>query len=289
MLLHQPQITLFCDESFERVHNNKTHILGICAGIMIPDVLIPEHILQLSSAFDKYRSYIMPGKKLHIANFPNEVRNSIQTDILNIISNKNIICVYDAINIVRYNKFRAEHFDETTAIKELNSRGVFVENIKSNKPKDDVIYELFYSLVLKGLSYCEARISAPSYSLSIMSDRIDGREIEYEKVLRKIKEPGIESEFTLNDAIDKKKLKRKITIKSDPVPSKGFETNLINVPAHYALAIFSADILANTLLSHLKKKTDNYNVPDAIAGHPVLSKLHFNFNDLSDKYYNNRA
>jgi hypothetical protein len=289
MVKSEPNIFLFCDESFERYRSNNTHVLGVCAGVLVPDFFLEDFIMTLTQILEKYRVHINPRDKLHITAFPENIHDNVQNDILEFLTHKNIVCIYDAINVIKYKEFKQANFNQAAIIKQLKKRGLFFEKIESNKPSEDVIYELAYALILKGLDYCNMHTNPPTYMLNIVPDRIDVIECEFHKIISKIKNPGSESEYTFNDSKKKRLVVSKVAIKSDVDLNKKFELNLILQSVGWKLPLLGADVLANTLLHHLNKKSEGYNSNKAIVDHPLLSKLNFHHSDFSDKLYNNHG
>jgi hypothetical protein len=258
------KITVAVDESGAKNYSDKDEKFrgefGVMVGIIAFDSCFDS--LSAQKLFDEIDSM---DRKMHIADLPADLQTKLRKNIFDYIkSDRNIICIYNAVYVRGANRKYHEHANDW----DMRDKSDIPENIKQKSPvKSTSLHKiLFDGLVSKVIYHCEqldkTNFCDDSYTIDIVTDNVDKsilnlfkKSIDERMAITSHKSIKI----TTYDAEEKRTIENNLNVKfsGDCIKRLDGLLNKIKIVVNIDNAnplVIAADVIANSLSHHLKKK-----------------------------------
>jgi hypothetical protein len=278
-----------CDESGAKGYADQDESfpgeVGVFAGILIPN----EPLEEISKSFQKIYDQYKPEKgKLHIADLPNNLKESLRQDVYKAIRYFQLPCFWYAIHVAGlHDWYKSERSRiEDTKRNMLEARDGKASRIKPNAPRDNpesMHIKLFLGLYAHLIAFLEERQRKDLF-IEVRSDQIDSPIVKnFDAVARLLfNEDPIIKKLKGFDTVTEQLVEGSIRIELQFPPVMKIENVVrslsINPVREGDGLVLAADVLANSLNYLFESRTDEQcyralNTPEAVTAHPLAKHL----------------
>lgn len=279
------KVILFCDESGAKGYADQDEAsdgeVGVFAGIMLPENLIPTVSADFQAIYDRYKP---TSGKFHVADLDRNARQALREEIFNAITVHQLPCFWYAVHVAGFHDYHRQLRDsKEQSYLEQQSRNpdIRLGSFRALNPSLHVaLFQGLYSLVVAYLAEREQK----RVEIDIRSDNIDApllKEFEDAAVELLSDQPTVHRNTAFH-AVKKQVLERQIIIQAilpDELELEIVVERLVIDTDHADdPLVLAADVLANSLNHHFlnrpsSEKYEALNHREAILGHPLHRSL----------------
>ncbi len=277
------RFTLACDESGAKGHSDRDERepgeIGLFAGVLVPEALRARAEAALGEAVAPHRQ---GDGKFHIADLAPPAQAALRAGVYGAVRGLRLPCFWYAIHVAG---FRAHHA-RVAALLAGAEAGSPPGPVRFGSPRDHaepLHVELFRGLYGNVVAFIEER-SPGLVGMEVRTDRVDApvargflREAE-----RLLDDGPRESVHTGFHSVERRLVSTRVT-STVSWPEGMFPTTRVD-PLDLVVApegdplVVAADVLANGLLHHFRRRTGaelygELNRPAAVRGHPLAANL----------------
>lgn len=297
------KVILACDESGAKGYADQDEQypgeVGVFAGLFVSDEALQRAEQALEAVIAPHRE---SDGKLHVTDLKPEAQASLRSGIYKAILDQKLPCFWYAIHVAGFHAFHSDMQQIASGAREQLKIVNLTPRVKGRSPREhpeSLHASLFTGLYGHIVAFIEERKPGP-VEIDVRTDRVDA---PIAKLFRQKAEDLLSVgpktyPATGYDTIDQRVVKGEIRSQIQYPPELEIVTRVdkltVTSVGDEDPLVVAADVLANSLLHHFRKRSGDalyadLNRPSAILGHPLEEALHSFRNwggaDMSDRMY----